>query len=232
MTNSLLAGANGAPRTRYDSAGSNTTSKQGRSTGPSPGDSPKKLSDVVIDSNGQDHEDWLYDGDIEQSGGWRPDDPNGNHLRVTRHFGSGRNSPASRRQPTPTRSPFAIGGDDDSSSSDSEGIPEIATGSLPSDAVDLVVDDRQAVEEAQKYERQKGDPNAHNIQHVYVRGDERHNGQHTVESKPGQTIHTTEEERHAAVHAGRQIEEADVVKEVSPPLVLASLQDVDGNPWA
>jgi hypothetical protein len=158
-----------------------------------------------LDGDDNQTDDWLYDGDTENP------------------------SPAGRRHLTPPKSPFEIGEADDYSDPEENEPVKASHRPLPSDAVDLIIDDQHAAEEAQMHEREKGDPNAHFIRHVYVPGDQ--------VSEAGEDEGSTglgmspEQHRHAGIDAERQVEEDDIVRQVEPPKILAALQDVDDNPW-
>lgn len=140
------------------------------------------------------------------------------------------------RSPSPAKSPFKLGDSDDDeppTQPKEDGPVEASDRPLPSDAVDLIVDDREAVDDAQVHERLSGEPNAHPIDHVYVRGDINpdYKDEPDQPSKPGQTVPTTAEERRRSIEAAKRSEAEDLVREVSPPPVLAALQDIDENPW-
>lgn len=81
--------------------------------------------------------------------------------------------------------------------------------------------------EAQKHERQKGEPNAHVIRHVYVPGE----GSSDSEGEGSHLGKSPEEHKQDNIHAQRQVDEDDIVREVEAPKVLAALQDIDDNPW-
>lgn len=66
-----------------------------------------------------------------------------------------------------SRSPFALGDADDESDPDPDSPVSPAKRPLPSDAVDLVVEDTSAAEEARQHERRKGEPQTHAPAHIF-----------------------------------------------------------------
>lgn len=220
------SGANDLEEDRNASSSSRPKARDG-----DPQRSPKTLADVRLDGDDSQADDWLYDGDNEDPQAWRPEDDDGNHLRVTRRGDRSRGpSPVSRHHHlTPPRSPFELGEADNFSDPEEDEVVKGSDRPLPSDAVDLIVDDQEAVQEAQKHERQKGDPNAHMINHVYVPGDQ---DSATEDDGDSTGLGTSpEEHRQAAIETERHIQEDDIVREVEPPKILADLQRVDDNPW-
>jgi hypothetical protein len=222
-------GANGAALDRAGSSSSVTSSvRQNQKVSDNNKRSPTKLSDVRIDGAEDANDEWLYDGDTERPSAWKPEQDDGNHLRVTRRGDRNRDqSPSPRHHLTPPRSPFELGEADDASDPEEDEPVKGSDRPLPSDAIDLIVDDQDAVMEAMEHERQKGEPNAHVIQHVYVPGD-------ASSDSEGEESHlgkTPEDHKQDNLKAQRQVEENDIVREVEPPKVLAALQDIDDNPW-
>jgi hypothetical protein len=132
-----------------------------------------------------------------------------------------------RHHLTPPRSPFELGEADDVSDPEEDEPVKASDRPLPSDAIDLIVDDQDAVMEAQKHERQKGEPNAHVIRHVYVPGE----GSSDNEGEDTQLGKTPEAHKQDNIQAQRQVGEDDIIREVEAPKVLATLQDIDDNPW-
>lgn len=221
-------GANGAVLDRAGSSSSVTSVRQNQKASDNNKRSPTKLSDVRIDGAEDANDEWLYDGDTERPSAWKPERDDGNHLRVTRRGDrKGDQSPSPRHHLTPPRSPFELGEADDASDPDEDEPVKGSDRALPSDAIDLIVDDQDAVMEAMEHERQKGEPNAHVIQHVYVPGD-------ASSDSEGEESHlgkTPEDYKQDNLKAQRQVEENDIVREVEPPKILAALQDIDDNPW-
>lgn len=66
-----------------------------------------------------------------------------------------------------SRSPFTLGDADDESDPDPDSPISPAKRSLPSDAVDLIVEDTGAEEEVRQHERRKGEPQTHAPAHIY-----------------------------------------------------------------
>lgn len=129
---------------------------------------------------------WLYDGDNERLDAWHASNGHaGNHdsqMRWTKKTTVPPAAPAKKgsrsRRSTKSRhtqSPFSIG-DTSSESDNGTAAPKAkATKSkgkdksprLPADAVDLVVEDDRAVEEARAWERRKGEPQSNAPAHIY-----------------------------------------------------------------
>lgn len=142
---------------------------------PSNGDTkdPQNLDQVLFElpEDEADVEAWLYDGEVEREAADGPDET---RLRWTKKATNGsRNSdtPQDLEEPTPPKSPFAIGlADDGVSDPEEEESVEKTDRPLPFDAVDLVVEDHEAIEEAVERERRRGEPAVHLPKHVYKRG--------------------------------------------------------------
>ena len=206
--------------------------RQSQKTGDKNKRSPTKLSDVRLDGADDANDDWLYDGDTERPSGWKPEQDDGNHLRVTRKGDRNRaHSPGAHHHLTPPRSPFELGEGDDASDPEEDEPVKASDRPMPSDAIDLIVDDQEAVMEAQKHERQKGEPNAHVIRHVYVPGETSSDSEGEGDRDESHLGKSPEDHKRDGIEAQRKVEEDDIVREVEAPKVLASLQDIDDNPW-
>lgn len=112
----------------------------------------------------------LYDGNVERPDAWRANDGDDAQMRWVKSKSRQQRNlpvPSANRQSSRPNSPFSVG-----SASDGEPDPDQAvspsTRPLPDDAVDLVVEDSEAREEAREHERRKGEPQAYAPAHVYV----------------------------------------------------------------
>lgn len=107
--------------------------------------------------------------------------PNGLAPPPTSKSKSGKSSKASSiKKPTLSRgssnhsksskSPFALGDEEDNEVSDPNPDSPVSPAHrpLPSDAVDLVIEDTSAADEARQHERRKGEPQSHAPAHVYI----------------------------------------------------------------
>jgi hypothetical protein len=127
----------------------------------------------------------------------------------------------------PSNSPFSLGDDEDDNDSKGQGrsrassAPRTPTKApLPPDAVDLVVEDSEAVEEARMKERRKGEPQTKAPRHIY-----RHNN-------PGSPHDGQLEEVYASDHDEGVQKRSDFLAEDDEPNVLPDevLERIEGAP--
>lgn len=149
--------------------------------------------------------------------------------------------PTPPRRPSPPRrnsskAPFAIGDDE----SDHSGSATPAKRPLPPDAVDLVTEDLDQVEEARVRGRMRGEPQKTAPAHVYVHHDpdshktkeveEVHDGAEDVTSRRRDSESLAKED----VPGAELIQKLETVREVSHAgrTYVPSTTPYDENPWA
>lgn len=203
----------------------------------------------------------MFDGENERPDAWKPpqevQNAVSNALKWTGFRKEHDSSPkqqdtldkrlSEHRHLTPSTSPFEIGSADEEEDPAEEDHVTISERTLPSDAVDLVVDDRKAVSEAQNHERRKGEPATHAPKHIYRRGflspteGSGSNGRNSpVRGRspsplPG-TDHAAgaQDELRPKTQGGVDTIEvgASSVEEVEPPKIIGKLaSEVEENPW-
>lgn len=154
---------------------------------------------------------------------------------------------ADHRHLTPSTSPFELGSADEEEDPAEEDHVTVSDRPLPSDAVDLVVDDREAVTEAQNHERRKGEPATHAPKHIYRRGflsppeGSASNGRNSPVRAPSPAPipgadHSPggHDELRPKTQGGVDTIEvgASSVEEVEPPRIIGKLaSEVEENPW-
>ncbi|WWC60264.1 uncharacterized protein I303_102831 [Kwoniella dejecticola CBS 10117] len=217
--------------------------------------------------------DWLYDGDNERPDVWHhPDNAKAEgagaggaeqQLRWTKkqlHKALPSSSPSKNTRPDSSRnptgagtdigikSPFSIGDDEEEEEeedpdTDEPVSPASSNKPLPSDAVDLVKDDTDAVERARERELRKGEPQSKAPTHVYkktLRESEdpktegRIQGIQKVYTRSNtEKMHDTQTSRSQAELdvQGEVVERVETSITVSPPRHAMSL-DMEDNPWA
>jgi hypothetical protein len=210
---------------------------------------------------GDQMEAWLFDGENERSDAWRPPQEIENALSNTLKWTGFRKEHNASPKPadtldkmvanhhhlTPSTSPFEIGSADETEDPAEEDHVTISERPLPSDAVDLVIDDREAVSEAQNHERRKGEPATHAPKHIYRRGFLSPNDgssssgrtspvrQRSPSPLPGSDHESgAHPELRNKVQGGVNTIEvgASSVEEVSPPKIISDLtEEVGENPW-
>lgn len=151
----------------------------------------ERVSQVNGKSNGHantvpEDGEWAYDGDAERPDAWHSDaNGHGDQMRWSKKPKSQQNpkrpSPPSapRRTSSKGKSPFALGEDDEESIPSGSVSP--SSRPLPSDAIDLVVDDPDKVEEARIRGRQRGEPQKQAPAHVYIHKDPETGSRESVE---------------------------------------------------
>ncbi|WWC97004.1 hypothetical protein V866_003881 [Kwoniella sp. B9012] len=205
--------------------------------------------------------DWLYDGDNERPDAWHhPSNSahegkkgeNQNQLRWTRkqlhkikavsdslkipHQDDNNNNPS--------KSPFSLGEDESSESeidTDDSVSPASSSKPLPSDAVDLVKDDLNAVEKAREREIRRGEPQTKAPTHVYkktLRDSNEQKGEGRIEgiervyiSHDDLPSSSTEENGNGGGNDSEVVERVETSIAISPPKHAMSL-DMEDNPWA
>lgn len=218
-------------------------------------------SDDMDTPQGDQMEAWLFDGENERSDAWRPPQEIENALSNTLKWTGFRKEQNASPKPadtldkmvanhhhlTPSTSPFEIGSADETEDPAEEDHVTISERPLPSDAVDLVIDDREAVSEAQNHERRKGEPATHAPKHIYRRGFLSPNDgssssgrtspvrQRSPSPLPGSDHQSgAHPELRNKVQGGVNTIEvgASSVEEVSPPKIISDLtEEVGENPW-
>ncbi|WRT65653.1 uncharacterized protein IL334_002598 [Kwoniella shivajii] len=201
--------------------------------------------------------DWLYDGDNERPGAWNH--PSNGHseghheqLRWTKkqlHKVKSKLGPKFNEDNG--KSPFTLGDDEEEEGNqseihsdpdtDEEVSPASSTKPLPSDAVDLVTDDQQAVEKARSRELRRGEPQTKAPSHVYrktlrepeakdegrIIGVEKVYSRIPDQSRTGQTDNAGIDEGQSEV-----VERVETSITVSPPKHAMTLDMEEDNPWA
>jgi hypothetical protein len=206
---------------------------------------------------------WLFDGENERQDAWKPPQEE-NLLSNTLKWTGFRKEQSSSPQPpdsldklvanhhhlTPSTSPFEIGSADETEDPAEEDHVTVSERPLPSDAVDLVIDDQKAVTDAQNHERRKGEPATHAPKHIYKRGylspgdGSMKNGPTTPERgrspSPLPNLPNKEHSESAPDELRNKVHEgvdtvqvgASSVEEVAPPPLISKLaEEVDENPW-
>ncbi|KAK8861533.1 hypothetical protein IAR55_002355 [Kwoniella newhampshirensis] len=196
---------------------------------------------------------WLYDGEQE-----RPVENGilGEQLRWTRrqlHKVIPVNlstSPTQPPDPANDASPFALGGDDEDDDDDISSDPDpdepVTTANgykpLPSDAVDLVTEDLDAVEAARTRERRKGEPQTKAPAHVYRKTVVATDGDTAVPVADGrlkevEKVYGRSPEDRDLRGNGEEVEHGEVVEEIERSVAIeppkhAMSEGMDENPWA
>jgi hypothetical protein len=169
----------------------------------------------------------LYDGDNEPEGGEESggnDEPEGDPsmlgwAKTKLHLPSPRDTPSS---------PF-------------EAPPKGATSPLPPDAVDLVVEDPKAVEEARTRARQRGEPQAKVPAHVYRHQDAEAKSKAAIDEVyspaiPGEQTTTSATIRQEEAPGGDPVEQIERIEErvtaPTPAVRKHNHYDDEDNPWA
>ncbi|KAK4688065.1 organic solute transporter subunit alpha, partial [Tremellales sp. Uapishka_1] len=130
-----------------------------------------------------------------------------------------------------TPSPFALGEDD--SSIDSDDSVEASKRPLPADAVDLVIADHQAVEEARSRERRKGEPQNNAPTQVFRKAHDL-----SLEDKDEvERVYNADGEGRNSLVIGKPMEGVerpdDIVRQMTPPAhAMSSSLASEENPWA
>ncbi|WWC68674.1 uncharacterized protein I206_102607 [Kwoniella pini CBS 10737] len=201
--------------------------------------------------------DWLYDGDNERPDVWHH--PNnaqaegggdqGQQLRWAKKqlhkVVPSKQLRQEDNQSNGNKSPFSIGEEeeDDDPDTDIPVSPASSSKPLPSDAVDLVKDDKEAVERARERELRKGEPQSKAPTHVYkktlresqdLKTEGRIQGIQKVYT--GNNIEKMNDTKTTRSQAeldvqGEVIERIETSITVSPPKHAMSL-DMEDNPWA
>ncbi|KAK6907299.1 hypothetical protein I204_03782 [Kwoniella mangroviensis CBS 8886] len=205
--------------------------------------------------------DWLYDGDNERPDAWHHPSNNAheakkgenqNQLRWTRkQLHKIKEVSDSLKIPhqdgnnnNPSKSPFSLGEDESSESeidTDDSVSPASSSKPLPSDAVDLVKDDLNAVEKAREREIRRGEPQTKAPQHVYkktLRDSNEQKGEGRIEgiervyiSHDDLPSSSTEENVNGGGNDSEVVERVETSIAISPPKHAMSL-DIEDNPWA
>ncbi|WVW80095.1 hypothetical protein I302_102068 [Kwoniella bestiolae CBS 10118] len=196
--------------------------------------------------------DWLYDGDNERpdvwhhpSNGAHEGGKGGNQLRWTKKQLhkikdiSDSLKPSNHNHEGTGKSPFSLGDESDSSSIDTDESVSPASSSkpLPSDAVDLVKDDQNAVEKAREREIRRGEPQTKAPTHVYrktLRESDEQKGEGRIEGvEKVYTSHgdSTSGQKEESGNDSEVVERVETSIAISPPKHAMSL-DMEDNPWA
>lgn len=182
--------------------------------------------------------DWGYDGDAERPDAWNSSvNGNSDQLRWTNKANGSKPSPPSR-QNSNSKSPFALG-DDDEEESNHSGSVSPSNRPLPDDARDLVVDDQEMVEEAKIRGRMRGEPQTNAPVHVYVHQEPGSSSPeveevHESTDVPGQGA-TSEEMTQEDMPGGEIIRKLEEISEgPSNATRVASIETPydEDNPWA
>jgi hypothetical protein len=186
--------------------------------------------------------DWLFDG--ERPDAWHNSEADAARLRWTKKqlLKSPREPVEIDERPT---SPFTLGDDpDEPNEPDPEQAVSPSDRRLPSDAVDLVKEDPQVVEEAQTRSRLSGEPQSRAPVHVYHHDPEYVSGEDDEVEEVYETAfpeerRTSESVDQGGAPGGDPIEQLEIIKEQ----VSAQTPSVDkqrghtspfdeNNPWA
>jgi hypothetical protein len=169
--------------------------------------------------------DWLYEGDEE------PDEPESEDGQLVSILGWTKKQ-LDRAVPSTgledPKSPFELGGDEDHSD-----LRNGTASPLPPDAVDLVVEDPKAVDDARTRARQRGEPQTQAPAHVY-----RHHDQDSAKGKTGQVdkVYSPALPGQATVSAEVEAPGGDPVEQIEriEERVAGTRKGYDDeeNPWA
>ncbi|WWC87838.1 uncharacterized protein L201_002732 [Kwoniella dendrophila CBS 6074] len=212
-------------------------------------------------TNSHGEGEWLYDGDNERPDAWRHIQDNiveagQEQLRWTKKqihkalphkHKAGVSGKDQHIDDNNKASPFSLGGDesDGDPDTDEEVSPASSSKPLPSDAVDLVKDDQEAVEKAREREIRRGEPQTKAPTHVYKKtlresnppeGEGRIEGIEKVYTKENkEKMHDTLNGRSQAELdvQGEVVDRIETSIEISPPKHNITLHmDEEDNPWA
>ena len=165
---------------------------------------------------------WQYDGDSERQAPETDKNGQNSQMRWTKKQIRKGKQAMNTHLDLPPQSAFAIGDDEDDKSksrprSRASSAPRTP---LPSDAVDLVVEDSEAIEEARMKERRKGEPQTKAPVHIY-----RHNNPGSP--RDGKLEEVYEDDGYDGVQ-----KRSDFLKEEEEPNVLPDevLENIEAAP--
>lgn len=188
-----------------------------------------------------------YDGDAERPDAWKSSlNGEAGQMRWTNKSKQSNGNLAPPKPPSAPRrnsskSPFALG-DDDEEEEIPSGAVSPSNRPLPSDAVDLVTEDSEKVEEARVRGRTRGEPQKTAPSHVYIHHDPESNSAEEVEEVHESSTdvagmpQTSEEMDDEDVPGAELIQRLETVEEVSHAdrtlFPSVSTPYDEDNPWA